>query len=120
MADPATPQNVYMIGQYAWLDVQMGNQLPANAGWTTFNVTTAINPGDVFKEKIISLPAIIPPVGALESALLLLYVQRNGLNVLDTYTTAKSGGTAAANLGLLSFDCHVQIEKVGSIQEFPP
>lgn len=119
MANPAVAQNVYMIGQYAWIDVGSG-KLPANAGWTVMPPTVlTINPGEDFEEKIISLPAIVPPAAMKESAILLFYIQRNGANVLDTYTTAKVGGTASANLGLLSFDCHIQVEKSGTQEEFP-
>jgi hypothetical protein len=119
MADPVATQNVYIIGQYAWGSTT--RVLPANASWTAFTITFAINPGDAFQVKVIdttNATGITPPADIDESDILCVYFQRNGANVLDTYTTGKTGGTAAANLGLLSFDCHFQIQKVGSLTEF--
>jgi hypothetical protein len=49
---------------------------------------------------------------------LCVFFERNGTNALDTYTTSKASGTASANLGLLSFDCHYQGQKIGSLTEF--
>lgn len=119
MADPAATQNVYIVGQYAWASPT--RVLPANAGWTTFAITFAINPGDAFKVKVIdttNATGITPPAGIDESDMLCVYFSRQGTDPLDTYSTAKSGGTASANLGLVSFDCHYQGQKIGSLVEF--
>ena len=120
MADPVAPQNIYIIGQYAWGSTT--RVLPANAAWTPFTITFTINPGDAFTVKVIdttNATGITPPADIDESDILCVYFQRNGTNILDTYTTAKVGGTAAANLGLVSFDCHYQGQKIGSLIEFP-
>lgn len=122
MANPAVQQNVRVIGQYAWTFESI-LALPANVGWTTFQVDVPINPGDAFVEKVIDVTGgvgITPPASVLESGFLLVYFQRNGANVADTYNTGKAGGTALANLALLSFDCHFQSQKVGTQIEFPP
>lgn len=115
MADPASTQNVLIEGQYAWMNDSTA--LPANSGWTTFSVVVPVNPGDAFKEKIVDFTGgvgITPPASFQESDLLCIYIQRTGNSGSDTYNTAKSGGTAAANLGLLSADVHFQCQKVGT------
>ncbi len=120
MVDPASTQNVYIVGQYAWLSTTRA--LPANADWTQFTVIVPINPGDAFLEKIVDVTGgvgITPPADIDESDMLCVFFERNGANVLDTYTTSKASGTAQANLGLVSFDCHYQGQKIGSLVEFP-
>ncbi len=119
MADPAVIQNVLIEGQYAWANETTA--LPDNSGWTPFSIVAHINPGDVFKEKIIDLSGgngITPPAGVSESDLLFVFVQRTGNSGSDTYNTGKSGGTVLANLGLVSVDCHFQIQKAGTQIEF--
>ena len=119
MADPVAPQTVLIQGQFAWFNDTIA--LPANSGWTTFSVLVTINPGDVFKEKVIDLTGgvgLTPPAGIVESDILAVFIQRSGSDGQDTYNTAKSGGTALANLGLVSFDCHYQSQKVGTQTEF--
>lgn len=118
MADPASTQNVLLEGQYAWLSDTIA--LGANATWTTFSVLVPINPGDAFKEKLIDFTAglgITPPAGIGESDILLVYVQRTGTSGQDTYNTAKTGGTVLANLGLVSADVHIQVQKAGTQAE---
>lgn len=120
MADPVATQNVYIVGQYTWGSTT--RVIPANASWTSFTVTVPIDPGDAFLAKIIDVTGGVgftPPADIDESDLLFVYFSRQGTNPLDTYTTGKTGGTAAANLGLLSFDCHYQAQKIGSLVEFP-
>src|SRR3990172_8057356 len=83
MADPVVAQNVYIIGQYAW--GSSTRVLPANASWTPFTITFAINPGDAFKVKVIdttNATGITPPADIEESDILCVYFQRNGTNVL--------------------------------------
>jgi hypothetical protein len=82
-----------------------------------------VNPGDVNKMAVLDLTAgngIQPPAGIVESDLLLIYVFRQASNVLDTYDTAKVGGTAQANLGILSSDLHYQTQKAGGSQDEIP
>jgi hypothetical protein len=116
-ADPAVSQNVLFEGVYVWTSV--GGAVPALASWTTFSVLLAVPPGGVYLQRIAPLAVIAPPVGAAESIVLLLRVQRSGNNPLDTYDTSKVGGTAAANLGLLSADLHYRKNKIGSLSPFP-
>ncbi len=119
MVDPVATQNVYIVGQYSWCSGSM--IMPANSGWTQFTVTVPINPGDAFLIKIIDLTGGVgftPPADIDESDLLCVFISRAGTNVLDTYTTSKASGTAQANLGLCSFDCHYQGQKIGSLVEF--
>ncbi len=118
MVDPVATQNVYIVGQYAWLSTTRA--LPANASWTAFAVIVPINPGDAFVEKVIDTTdatGITPPADIEESDMLAVFFSRQGTNVLDTYTTSKASGTAQANLGLVSFDCHFQIQKAGTLTE---
>lgn len=119
MVNPAVVQNVLIEGQWAWGSELLA--LGANATWTTFSALVPIGTTDAFKVKVIDLTAglgIQPPAGIVESDLFLIYVQRTGNNVADTYNTGKTGGTALANLGLLSVDVHIQAQKNGSPVEF--
>jgi len=112
LADPAAPQNIHFIGQYAWFGVD--TLVPLNAGWTPFVVDVTVNPGGVNREVIAALPLIIPPPTMIESAILAVFWERNGTNILDTYSTNKVGGTISANVGLVSADCHFQVAKEGT------
>lgn len=116
-ADPAADENVYFVGQYAFASDTITT--PANVGWAPIDLLFPIHPGDVFKEQIVDLTGgagITPPADVIESSFLFLYLKRSGADPKDTYSTAKVGGTAAANLGLVSFDVHIQIEKPGGTQ----
>lgn len=115
MSDPATPQVFALTILYAWSRV--GQVLPAASGWTTKQLTKTVNPGDAFKQTVLAFGSVAPPAGALESDVLLVQAKRN--TVTDTYTTNKTGGTAAANVALLSSDLHYQKVKLGTAIEFP-
>lgn len=118
LADPAAPQNIRFAGQYAWLIP--GSPLPANAGWTTFITDVTVNPGDINLQKVARLGAIgtvLPPEPQVESEILVIYLKRFSSDPGDTYKTNKVGGTAFANLGILSLDVHVQLEKLGTASE---
>lgn len=81
-----------------------------------------MNPGDVNTHKVLRIAPIgtvLPPAGAVESMMLLVYLKRFATNGADTYKTAKAYGTAAANLGVLSVDVHTQAEKLGTTNEIP-
>lgn len=115
-ADPVAAQNVRFAGQYAW--VSAGSAVPADADWTRFTADATVSPGDVHKEKIVSVFTATPPASTLESAILLVFLYRDS-GAADTYTTSKGYGTAAANVGLLAADCHYQIQKTGTATEIP-
>lgn len=117
MVDPAADQVVRFTGQYVWADAT--SAVPANAGWTTFTVDATISPGDAFKQKFVRMFLAAPAANSYESDVLLVHLYRAGLDAADTYTTAKVGGTAAANLGLLSADCHYQRVKLGTATPAP-
>jgi hypothetical protein len=118
MVNPAVTQNVFLQGQYVWGIT--GQPLPDVAGWTAFDVTYPITTTAALIPEVIDLTGGVgftPPALAVESSFLLVFIQRSGTNVLDTYSTNKPGpGTAAANLAVLSFDCHFQTVKPGGSQ----
>jgi len=109
--------NLYFSWSYCW--AVYGSVIPSNSSWTTGTTTKAIASGDQYKHIIVDFSSISPPVGAKESSVLLFFVSRLGTNILDTYDGSKTGGTAAANLGLLSADMHYQSTKYGTEQEYP-
>jgi hypothetical protein len=115
MADPAAPQIFALALLYSWSHV--GAALPANVNWVAKSVTKTINPGDVYKELVIPFGSIVPPTGAKESDLLLIQMKRD--TTPDTYETGKTGGTAAANVAVLSCDVHYRKVKLGTAAEFP-
>ena len=107
--------DVVVDGYYAW--VKVGDELPALSGWTSFKVIHSITGAQQYTEQIISLGVLTPPVGAHESAILMIYMRRPSGDSDDTYDGNKDHGTASANLGLLSADVHYQVSKSGSINE---
>ena len=117
MADPATAQTIAFVGQYAWASFDYAT--PADTGWTDFSGTHVVSPGDAFKEAFVSCFNATAPAGAQhESAILLIYLKRDSGGA-DTYTTGKTGGTAAANVAVLSADAHYQKNKDGTSTEIP-
>lgn len=117
MADPAADEDVYFEGQYTWAPIGF-SPIPALAGWTSFNATLTISPGDIYEHMIAELGQFAPPASPTASTCLLLYLERAGTNVLDTYDTNKASGTPAANLAVLSTDLHYRAEKFGTITEY--
>jgi len=109
LTDPAAAQSARIEGQYFWI-THSGVEIPANAGWTTFALDFAIDPGDVNMQKVAPVFHSQPPTDAQESSILLVYVKRSGLDVADTYT---------GNLAILSLDCHIQRVKIGTLAELP-
>lgn len=109
---------VRMSGVYAW--TTKGFPLPALSGWTPFTLDIPIVAADCYDEVIGSLGEIIPPpLARIESAWLVIQIQRDGTALADTYTTAKDHGVAQANLGLLGMDVHFLSEKLGTKASFP-
>jgi hypothetical protein len=108
LTDPAAAQVAVIDGQYAWC---LANQeIPATAGWTTFQKLLPVAVGDVNKHKIHAVFSSTPPAGSHESAILLVYLKRTNGAGADTYT---------GDLGILSVDTHVQKIRLGSIAELP-
>lgn len=117
MVSPVANQNIYFEGEYAWM--QAGKTAPV-APWTAFNATFTVTPTMGLENHVVSLAVVQPAADAQESDILLVWVRRAGLNVLDTYTTTKpGGGTGAANVAVVSIDCHFRKDKSGTEQEFP-
>ena len=104
-----------VFGRFVW--VNYNREIPANASWTHYAASEDLVAGDQYKEKILSLARCVPPNGSKESAILLISCIRDHLGA-DTYTTAKSPGTGAANIGLLSLDTHYRSEKSGTVSEY--
>lgn len=117
MADPASAEVVKLSGRYTW--AQYGVATAAWASWTTFDVAHTVNPGDAHVPTIISLFSDTP-TGGKESDFLLVYLMRPGAtDAADTYQTNKYPGTIQANLAILNCDTHFQINKSGTVQEYP-
>lgn len=117
MAAPAGAENVYFT--FAWVWVEFGDELPELAGWTTGTKTLVVNPADAFKNLAVEFGPVSPPEDANVSSFLLLHVEREATNVLDTFDTGKAPGTASANLGLIKADVHFQKAQVGTPARFP-
>lgn len=121
VANPLVTQVARFEGYYAWSRPgYAASPLPALTGWTTFGpIDVPIDPGGVYVQNIVSLGAITPPPWARESTCLLIWFRRFGTDAGDTYTTNKVGGTAAANIGLISADVHYRSSKQGTVVEYP-
>jgi hypothetical protein len=118
MSAPGAPQNVRIIGSYAW--ARYGEVVPDAGGWTTFGpLSVPFAAADQFKQTYLNLVDIIPPVGLRGSDILFVNVIRNGTNPADTYNTAKVGGTGLANLALASLDVHYRKSTQGSVTVVP-
>jgi hypothetical protein len=101
---------------YRYIAIGVGDEIPALATWGSASMTRDFTAADQHKSSII--PSIsIDMTGLAESAIVLVSVARNP--AADTYETAKVGGTAAANVAILSADLHYQIDKSGTVDEFP-
>lgn len=116
MVNPVAPQVFGVKGEWAWADY--GQAVPAASGWTAFAATATIAVDDAFKARILALGDVAPTANARGSSILLMRLYRDQ-GATDTYTTSKSGGTAQANVGLLSFDVHYQKGSQGSVTEIP-
>lgn len=113
-----TPQNLRLIGRYTWSSG--GAAVPANASWTTFGpINVPIAAGDEFVPKLVDLATVTAPASMKGSDHLLVFCQRDGTNIGDTYNTGKVGGTALANVALLSLDCHYRKATRGSLLAAP-
>lgn len=107
---------VSMLYAYAWCNER--DVLPGASGWTSGSVTASYTPAHQYTHQTLSFGTVVPPSGAFESCVLVFKVERDA-SVADTYSTNKTGGTGAANVGVLFFDLHYQKIKAGTISEFP-
>lgn len=121
LADPASTEHVFFDGYYTWSQNDYFiTPVPDLSGWTRFTLSVPINPGDINVQKYVDFGEVIPPSWAIESTIFLFYVRRSGTTTADSYTTSKpGGGTAQANLGLLSADIHFRTDKNGSLLQIP-
>jgi hypothetical protein len=103
--------------KYCWSGVGTGLVIPESAGWSTTTTDVPITIGDQYTE-LITGPLITPPAAATASSHLHVQVTRLTTDPADTYETASQYGTAAANLALLSVDCHAQVRTAGTITEY--
>lgn len=117
VAPSSSPQNVHLTGYWCWTDPSTA--IPALTGWTTFTADLEVATADAFKTYYVNIDNVTVPEGLKGSAMLLVYLQRDGGAGDDTYTTNKAGGTVQANLALVSFDCHVKKIRVGSPTPVP-
>lgn len=94
--------------------------IPANSQWTTSAVTASFVVADQYKHKIVSFPTVAASSASNmgSSAMLFYSVTRTGLGAGDTYTGSKDHGAAAANLGVIYFDCHARKDNAGTVSEF--
>jgi len=118
-APPGTLQTVRFSGYYAWSRPERAGQLPALVSWTPFSVERAFDDSDQYEERIISGGLITPPSWAHWSSHLHIQWLNDTSHLNYTYKTNKDHGTGAANLLLLSFDTHIQVDSFGSQPEFP-
>jgi hypothetical protein len=71
-------------------------------------VDLTVNPGDGNKHLATYIATVAPPANAEESAILLVYLKREGSDAADTYS---------GNLAVLSVDTHYQKSKLGTEEE---
>lgn len=112
----AASGNVYFSFSYVW--APRGEVVPALSSWVSGNKTISITAGDQFKHLAAGFATINPPAAAGASTMLLMKITRLGDDVLDTYNTNKTGGTAAANFGVLYLDLHYQKIRAGTTSQF--
>lgn len=109
-------QNVYFYYEYSWQTT--GGVFPALATWTTGNATLTINPADVYKHLLFNIVTnVAAPANEGYSSIMVFTLARLGTSGLDTFTTAKSSGTAAANLAIIGLDQHLIVDRSGSLRE---
>lgn len=115
MVNPASAKVVYLSLEYAWAGI--GEEMPADAGWSKSNPTITINTTDAYKHLLADLATnIAAPAGDTYSSILLLRLGRLGTSLNDTYDDNKGDHTSQANLGLLYVDLHFLCDRFGSIQ----
>lgn len=109
--------HVYFTYEYTWFNVY--GDIPDTGSWVSGTKTWTVPVTGQYEHFVVDiLEDIAPPANESYSSIMLLRVTREGTNPLDTYDVGKSPGTAAANLGILSLDAHVQMDRQGSYHEF--
>jgi hypothetical protein len=111
-APSPSPRNVHLSGYWCW--TQPDVVIPALSGWTPWTADLEVATADQFKTFYVNIENVTVPAGLKGSAILLVYLQRDGGVGTDTYTQGKGYGTTSANLLLTSFDCHVKKVRFGS------
>lgn len=119
MSAPGAAQTIRFSGYYAWSAPEQNQQLPALAGWTPFFVERAFDTSDQYEERIMGAGLITPPSWANWSSNLHVHWVNETTHLNYTYKTNKDHGTPAANILLVSFDTHIQVDRFGSQPEYP-
>lgn len=111
---PLSDQYIEWGYQLAW--VGLHQQLPTT--WITGSVRTTVeaNVSGTMEKKV--LLGTLTPVDPHTSDFILMRVMRSGSAASDTYTTSKSSGTQQANVALLGFDIHFQMNSAGTTSEY--
>lgn len=113
--------DAYFRVRWAWSYVGSGGlALPALATWGDAHKPITFTQAQQYIEQPASLGPITPPAWAKASAHLHVTCQRLGTDPLDTYTASNPHGTGAANLCLVSADCHCLVEGPGTVNEYGP
>ena len=100
---------------YSWVDI--GDSFPPSSGWTSGSITVSLTPASQYVSSMLTFGAC-QPVSQSESSIMVFKVERPGqTDPADTYETSKDHQTAAANLGILSFDLHYQKNKAGTVTQ---
>jgi len=94
-----------------------GIAVPLAASWTSDANVIAFVAADQYKHKADTLFTLTPS-GSGHSSILLFELIRESTNMLDTYSTNKDHGTAAANLAALYVDVHYRRASPGSATEW--
>jgi hypothetical protein len=108
--------DAYFSGQY--VVGGNGDELPANASWTPISAAITLTAAEQYKKQYRGIATLAAPASPGASDVYSVYLQREGLNVADTYTTNKDHGTGAANVCIESVDIHYQRLLMGSEEPF--
>ena len=115
-ANPASEQTVRFEYSYVW--VNSDDIFPAVASWTTSFANLVVGTYDQYYGRITEIVAdITPPDPEDYSSWLLVMITRAGTDALDSYVESNPDGLAAANLVILGVDCHIIVDRLGSLDE---
>jgi hypothetical protein len=107
--------NVYWSYR-CFMGVRNGDPLPAAASWDSGNVTCPVTAAAKNKHTVLPLLSIIPS-GCNASTALFFQLTRLGNDDKDTYSTNKTWGIGAANLGIVGLGVHFQKGSPGTPTE---
>lgn len=119
MAAPLSPEVVRIVGYYAWTQPDAPYALPALVGWTPFVIERTLSAADQYQERILAMDLITPPSWARASSHIHVYWKNDTGHANYTYKTNKDHGTGAANIALMTFDTHIQVDDFGTTNEYP-